>query len=299
VPLEGQRKAIAGGANVIVGTPGRVLDMARRGWLDLGLMDTVVLDECDRMFDLGFRPDIEKIMRQMTKMKQLLLFSATINDDVERLCERFAHDPVRIKTIPEKLTVDEVEQHFYVVAKDRKVAMMAELVRRLQPKQAIVFIRTKIGCEKVTKRLNEAGVKAAEMHGDLRQDRREKILQRFRDQEINLLCATDVAARGLDIPSITHVFNYDIPEYPEDYVHRVGRTARMGAAGVAITLLEPGQGPFLTEIEKLTNVLVREEKLEGFDPGSLSISGVAGAKPKPRQTGTGEVLFSTWKAPGA
>jgi superfamily II DNA/RNA helicase len=169
-------------------------------------------------------------------------------------------------------------------------------VRRLEPKQAIVFVRTKIGCEKVAKRLNEAGVKAAEMHGDLRQDRREKILKKFREVEINLLCATDVAARGLDIPTITHVFNYDIPEYPEDYVHRVGRTARMGAKGVAITLLEPGQGPFLTEIEKLTNVLVKEEKLEGFDCGSLSITGIVGAKPKPKQTGTGEVLFSTWKS---
>ncbi len=295
VPLDGQRKRLAEGVEVIVGTPGRVLDVARRGWLDLGSIEIVVLDECDRMFDLGFRPDIEKILRQLTAMKQLLLFSATINDDVERLCERYSKDPVRLSTIPETLTVDQVDQRFYTVAKDRKRTMLIELVKRLNPGQALVFVRTKIGCEKLAKGLNDAGVKAAELHGDLRQERRERILKKFRDREIALLCATDVAARGLDIPSISHVFNYDIPEYPEDYVHRVGRTARMGATGHAVTLIQPDQGAFLTDIEKLTNVLVREEKLPDFDAGLTGATSTEAPK-KPRQTGTGGVLFSTWKS---
>jgi ATP-dependent RNA helicase DeaD len=292
-PLEGQRKQIASGAQVIVGTPGRILDMAKRAWLDLAKFDVVVLDECDRMFDLGFRPDIERILARLTSMKQLLLFSATINEDVERLTARYQKDAVRLKTIPETMTVDNVEQRFYTVAKDRKRSVLLELIKRLNPPQAIVFVRTKIGCEKLAKAINDQGVKAAELHGDLRQERREKILQKFRDREIALLIATDVAARGLDISSVTHVFNYDIPEYAEDYVHRIGRTARMGAKGMAVTLVEPGQGHLLTEVEKLTNVLVHENKLDGFDSGLDAMA--AQLAKKPRATGTGEVLFSTWK----
>jgi ATP-dependent RNA helicase DeaD len=293
VPLEGQRAQVAEGREILVGTPGRVLDLARRGWLDLGAIQVVVLDECDRMFDLGFRPDIERIMRQITAKEQLLLFSATINQDVEALCERYAKEPTRISTIPEKLTVDEVEQHFYTVAKDRKRSLLIELIRRLDPPQALVFVRTRIGCEKLAKALSDQGVRCAELHGDLRQEKREKVLDRFREGKITLLIATDVAARGLDILTITHVFNYDIPEYAEDYVHRIGRTARMGSSGKAVTLVEPGQGAFLTEIEKLTNVLVKEEVIEGFDAG---LSGASAPAKKPRATGTGAVLFSTWSA---
>jgi len=301
VPLEGQRKACAEGREILVGTPGRVLDMAKRGWMRVDDVEVVILDECDRMFDIGFRPDIEKIMRLLTGKQQFLLFSATITPDVEALCERYANQPVKISTIPEKLTVDNVEQRYITVAKDRKRTVLVELIRRMNPTQAIVFVRTRIGCEKLAKALDAAGVKCAELHGDLRQERREKILERFREEKISILCATDVAARGLDISTITHVFNYDIPECAEDYVHRIGRTARMGRTGQAVMLVEPGQGGLLTEIEKLTNVLVREEVLEGVDVGSDTVydkKGEAVVK-KPRQTGTGAVLFSTWGAPSA
>jgi ATP-dependent RNA helicase DeaD len=291
VPLEGQRRALAEKREVLVGTPGRLLDHARRGSLDLGEIEIVVLDECDRMFDLGFRPDIERILRGCTGRKQLLLFSATVGEDVLRLAARYTENPVELYTAPETLTVDAVTQSFLSVAKDRKVSALVALIRRENPKQAIIFCRTKIGCEKLAKRLHAEGVTAEELHGDLRQEKRERILRKVRDGEVTLLVATDVAARGLDIPTITHIFNYDIPEYPEDYVHRIGRTARMGAVGCAITLVEPGQGRLLTEIEKLTNVEVKEIRVAGVEPPGPAAGPEA---PKPRQTGTGEILFSNW-----
>ncbi len=289
--MPAQIRALREGREVLVGTPGRVLDLARRGELPLGRVETLVIDECDRMFDLGFRPQIERILAQARGRDQTMLFSATIGEDVLKLAERHMRsDAARLYTAPERLTVEGVRQRFLSVAPDRKRAALAELIRRERPSQAIVFVRTKSSCARLARWLEENGVPAAELHGDLEQCARERNLGRFRSGDARLLVATDVAARGLDIPAVSHVFNYDIPEAPEDYVHRIGRTARMGARGEAITLIEPGRGALLTEIEKLTNAQIEEMQLPGFDAGAVP--------PRARATGTGAILFSTWQPRG-
>ncbi|RME73916.1 MAG: DEAD/DEAH box helicase [Planctomycetota bacterium] len=272
VSYRGQRQALEAGAEIIVGTPGRVLDLHRQRILDLGRVERVVLDECDRMFDLGFRPDILRVLRHSRpRREQLLLFSATIDGNVEHLVQRFMRDPVTIETVDDTLTVDRVSQHYSVVAKDRKTALLAELVRREREAgelgQAIVFCRTRAGCDRLAKRLGKLGLGVHAIHGDLRQSQREKVLGLLREGKVQILVATNVAARGLDVGGISHVFNYDVPEFAEDYVHRIGRTARMGAHGKAFTLVEPGQGGLIDRIEKLTGAPVHELRLEGFDTG--------------------------------
>jgi ATP-dependent RNA helicase DeaD len=291
VSFDGQRRALARGAEIVVGTPGRILDHARRGTLDLGAFSIVVIDECDRMFDLGFRPDIERILDRTTGRRQLLLFSATVEGELLKIVARHMRDPVVVRTVPEKLTVDEVEQRFVTVARDRKVAALMRLLRDERPAQAIIFTRTKRGAERLARRLDEEGVTVEELHGDLLQERRERVLKQFRAGSVRLLVATDVAARGLDIPTVSHVINYDMPDEAEAYVHRVGRTARMGALGKAITLVEPGQGGLLTAVEKLTNVEVKESHLDGFDAGALA----APPRRQPVAVSAGTVLVSTWE----
>ncbi|MHC4391066.1 MAG: DEAD/DEAH box helicase [Planctomycetota bacterium] len=291
VSFDRQRAALAQGVEIIVGTPGRVLDLFRQRTFDLSKIERVVLDECDRMFDLGFRPDIYRVLRATEpSRKQLLLFSATIDDHVLRIANQFMKDPEVIHTASGELTVDKVDQYYCSVAHQKKSDLIADLIKVEEEKggltQAIVFCRTKRGCDKLAKRLNKMGLPAQAIHGDLRQSQRERVLNDLRQKKVKLLIATDVAARGLDIPSISHVFNHDIPEYPEDYVHRVGRTARMGARGVAYTLVAPDQGPFLTQIEKLTNVLLEEYVHTDFDAGVV-------AHPEPKVKGTGTILYSS------
>ncbi|GIW72928.1 MAG: ATP-dependent RNA helicase RhlE [Planctomycetota bacterium] len=292
VSYEQQRRALAAGAEIVVGTPGRVLDLERQRVLELGQLRVVVLDECDRMFDLGFRPDIERVLRASAPgREQLLLFSATIDEAVLRVAHRYMREPVIVRTAPEqRLTVDEVEQHFCVVARERKTALLAELIRRERAQgalqQAIVFARTKSGCDRLAQRLNKLGLHAHPIHGDLRQERRERVLRQLRARRVQLLVATNVAARGLDIEGVSHVFNYDVPEYPEDYVHRVGRTARMGARGKAFTLVEPGQGRLLDQIEKLTGVQLQELRIAGFDHGLEP-----GRAAEPGRPASGTILY--------
>jgi ATP-dependent RNA helicase DeaD len=290
VSYTGQKRALASGAEVIVGTPGRILDLHGQGVLKLSQVKIVVLDECDRMFDLGFRPDIIKVLRHSKPSReQLLLFSATIDGNVQHLAQRFMTEPTTIETIAETLTVDQVEQHYCVVSPKRKTALIAELIRREEAsgelEQAIVFCRTKSGCDRLAKRLQKQGLRAHAIHGDLRQPQRERVLQALRERKVKLLIATNVAARGLDVGGISHVFNYDVPEYSEDYVHRIGRTARMGAKGKAYTLVEPGQGGLVDEIEKLTGALVREMRVEGFDMG------LTGRTQRALENVSGTILF--------
>jgi superfamily II DNA/RNA helicase len=291
VSFDGQRRALADGVEIIVGTPGRVLDLYRQGIFKLQFIERIVLDECDRMFDLGFRPDIERVLRATKpKRQQLLLFSATIDQNVLRIADSHMSKPEIVKTVPEKLTVDNVDQFYVSIAPDRKRSLLAELIRCEEKRggfsQAIVFSRTKKGCERLSKDLRKLGLPAQEIHGDLRQKARERVINDLREKKIQLLVATDVAARGLDVSGISHIFNYDIPEYPEDYVHRIGRTARMGARGRAFTLVTADQGHFLTQIEKLTNVLIEEMVIEGFTAGVPRAS-------VPKTQGTGKVLFDS------
>ena len=259
---EPQIEALAHGVDIIVGTPGRVMDHMRSKRLDLSGIRIAVLDEADRMLDLGFRKDIDYILKHCPDERQTLLLSATIPAEIKKLASRFMHDPLEVWTSPENLTVDSVEQHFFVCERDQKFPILLKLLEVENPALAIVFCGTKMGAKRIAEKLKRLYINAREIHGDLQQSRREKIMSRFRTGQVKLLIATDVASRGIDVQNITHIFNYDIPYKIEDYVHRIGRTGRMEKAGKAFTLVTREEGSYLTEIELLIN---REIKRAHFD----------------------------------
>ena len=250
----------------VVGTPGRILDFLRRGVLKFDNVKTCILDEVDRMLDIGFRDDITRILSQIRGPHQTIFVSATINDEIKRLARRFMKDPVELNVSQDSLTVTEVDQEYCSVEPYDKYRLLRVVLREENPERAIIFCNTKHGARKLAKKLYSDGVNAKEIHGDLVQQRREKVMMRFRSHKLQLLVATDLASRGLDISAISHIINYDIPQDPEIYVHRIGRTARMGASGRAITFVTSEQGKLLTEVEKLINKQVRERKYDGFAP---------------------------------
>ena len=250
---EPQIEALSHGVDIVVGTPGRVMDHMRSHRLDLSGIKIAVLDEADRMLDLGFRKDIEYILKHCPSSRQTLLLSATIAPDIKKLANRFMQDPLEVWTAPESLTVDKVEQHFFVCNHDEKLPILLKLLDVENPALAIIFCGTKIGAKKLAAKLKRLYINAREIHGDLQQARREKIMGRFRAGEVRLLIATDVASRGIDVQNITHIINYDIPYKIEDYVHRIGRTGRMERSGKAYTLVTREEGSYLTEIELLIN----------------------------------------------
>lgn len=257
------------GPAIVVGTPGRVMDLMGRGMLKLSAVKFAVLDEVDRMLDIGFREDIRKILGHIRHAHQTIFVSATIEDEINRLARQYMTDPVEVFCAPDKLTVDEVDQYFITVAGRDKPHLLVKLLQQEKPELAIVFTRTKRDTARVAKTLKAAGINAHEIHGDLYQSKREKIIRGFRQGRIEVLVATDLASRGLDIQDVSHVINYDISEDPSAYVHRVGRTARMGEQGKAVTFVTPDQGKELTEIEKLINKEIHTMAVEGFKPGPL------------------------------
>jgi ATP-dependent RNA helicase DeaD len=237
-------------AHVAVGTVGRVMDMMSRHHLYLDDARYIVLDEADEMLDLGFLEDVEAIMRRAPMGRQTALFSATVPAEIRRLAEQFMHDPVEIKVRAATLTIDTVD-HFYVETTDReKVEALVKVIKDERPTQAIVFARTKIGVDRLARRLGDAGVRVKALHGDMSQGQRDGVMIAFKGGRERLLVATDVAARGLDITGVSHVVNYDIPNSPDVYVHRIGRTGRAGESGRAITLITPKQRRELEAIER-------------------------------------------------
>jgi ATP-dependent RNA helicase DeaD len=250
---EPQIEALAAGVDIIVGTPGRIMDHMGSKRLDLSGIKVAVLDEADRMLDLGFRKDIEFILKHCPAQRQTLLLSATIPDDILKLAKRFMYDPLEVWTAAEKLTVDSVEQHYFVCDPKDKMPTLLKLLDTENPQLAIIFCGTKMGAKRLAERLNRLYISAREIHGDLHQSRRERIMGNFRKGKVKLLIATDVASRGIDVDNITHIINYDIPYKIEDYVHRIGRTGRIGRSGKAYTLVSREEGEYLTEIEQLIN----------------------------------------------
>ncbi|HYG73413.1 MAG TPA: DEAD/DEAH box helicase [Planctomycetota bacterium] len=259
---EPQIEALSSGVDIVVGTPGRIMDHMRSQRLDLTDIKVAVLDEADRMLDLGFRKDIEYILRHCPTDRQTLLLSATIPDDIKKLAQRFMYDPLEVWTSPENLTVDTVEQSFFVCERDEKFPILLKLLEVENPDLSIIFCGTKMGAKRLAEKLKRVYINAREIHGDLQQSRREKILGRFRTGEVKLLIATDVASRGIDVQNITHIINWDIPYKIEDYVHRIGRTGRIGRSGKAFTFVTREEGSYLTEIELLIN---KEIKRMHFD----------------------------------
>jgi ATP-dependent RNA helicase DeaD len=273
-PIRQQIDQLRRGAELIVGTPGRVLDLLSRTALQLGELRFVVLDEADRMLDIGFRPDIEKILRRCPQSRQTMLLSATIPPPVKRLAARYMREPESLDFSTKDLAVETIEQHYFTVDPERKFDLLVKLLQRENPHQAIVFCRTKRGTEKVCRRLTDLFPSVDTIHGDLQQSGRDRVMRKFRDGKVKVLVATDVVGRGIDVTTISHIINYDVPQFCDDYVHRVGRTGRMGREGVAFTFVSPEEGNELTRIEMRINRLLKRDEIPGF---------VALAKPLPTE----------------
>lgn len=288
-PIRAQISQLQRGSDIIIGTPGRVLDHLARGTLRLEHLLTVVLDEADRMLDIGFRPDIEKILRRCPKVRQTLLLSATIDAGIERLAKRYMTDPEVMDFSPKTKGVDTIEQRYFTVEEQRKFDLLVKLLEREEPEQAIVFCRTKRGTDRVTRKLTKKASGVDSIHGDMAQNVRDRAMRKFRDGQIRILVATDVVGRGIDVTSISHIINYDIPQASDDYVHRVGRTGRMGREGIAFTFVTPEQGAELTRIEILINVLLKRDEIEGFQTVAQAappqVTPAEEEKPKPLPPG--------------
>lgn len=263
-PIRSQIEKLKNGADIVVGTPGRVLDHMSRGTLDLQGLRCVVLDEADRMLDIGFRPDIEKILRRCPADRQTLLLSATVAPAIEKLAQRYMRDPVVLDFSDKTKTVDTIDQYYFTVEQSRKYDLLVKLLEREKPEQAIVFCRTKRGTDRVHRKLTKSFKGVDCIHGDMNQGARDRVMKLFRAGEVKILVATDVVGRGIDVSSISHIVNHDIPQASDDYVHRVGRTGRMGREGVAYTFVTPEEGPELTRIEMLINRLLKRDEIEGF-----------------------------------
>jgi len=268
-PIKGQIDKLARHPAVVVGTPGRVLDHMSRGTLSLGSLDIVTLDEADRMLDIGFRPDIEKILRRCPDSRQTLLLSATVPPSVQKLASRYMRDPEIMDFSVNELAVETIEQRYFTVDPTRKFELLERLLARERPSQVIVFCRTKRGTDKIHERLSRrrslAAAGVACIHGDLAQSVRDRVMRQFREGTTRILVATDVVGRGIDVSSVSHIINYDIPEFCDDYVHRVGRTGRMGREGIAFTFVAPEEGAQLTSIEMRIERLLARDEIEGFD----------------------------------
>ena len=263
--LRQQANEVRKGCHLAVGTPGRVLDFLKRGILNTSRLRYIVLDEADRMLDIGFRPDIERILRQCPSDRQTMLLSATLAEPVLRLAGRYMRDPLNINISPENLTVENIRQSYFTVDEDRKYDLLVRVLERENPRQSIIFCQRKRGAEELFQRLKESQRRVSMMHGDLNQPLRERIMTAFRERKIVHLIATDVVGRGIDVTGISHIFNYDLPEDVENYVHRIGRTGRMGADGVAVSFVTPEQGELLTGIENTINKLIEADQIEGFE----------------------------------
>jgi ATP-dependent RNA helicase DeaD len=249
-PIREQMSRVKENAQVVVGTVGRVMDLMGRHALVVTSARYVVLDEADEMLDLGFFEDVETILSRCPSGRQTALFSATMPPEIKRLAEKGMYDPVTIKVKAATLTIDTVEQFFVEVSDREKQEKLVEVVKAERPDQAIIFVRTKIGADRLSRRLNDAGVRVKALHGDMSQGQRDGVMIAFKGERERLLVATDVAARGLDISGVTHVINYDVPNSPDIYVHRIGRTGRVGRSGRAITFITPKQRRDLEAIER-------------------------------------------------
>ena len=261
--IEKQIKALKSGAHIVVGTPGRLLDLIKRKALKLQDIETLILDEADEMLNMGFLEDIEAIISRVPENRQTLLFSATMPEAIKRIGVQFMKEPEHVKIAAKELTTELVDQYYIRVKEQEKFDTMTRLMDVEQPELAIVFGRTKRRVDELTRGLKIRGFRAEGIHGDLDQNKRLRVLRDFKNGNLDVLVATDVAARGLDISGVTHVYNYDIPQDPESYVHRIGRTGRAGKSGQSITFVAPNEMGYLQIIENLT-----KKRMKGLKPAT-------------------------------
>ena len=261
--IEKQIKALKSGAHIVVGTPGRLLDLIKRRALKLNHVETLILDEADEMLNMGFLEDIEAIISSVPQERQTLLFSATMPEAIKRIGVNFMKEPEHVKIAAKELTTELIDQYYIRVKENEKFDTMTRLMDVDQPELSIVFGRTKRRVDEITRGLKLRGYRAEGIHGDLDQGKRLRVLRDFKNDNLDILVATDVAARGLDISGVTHVYNYDIPQDPESYVHRIGRTGRAGKSGQSITFVSPNEMGYLAIIEKLT-----KKRMTGMKPAT-------------------------------
>ena len=257
---------IRNGIDILIATPGRLLDLENQRLLSLRNVEILVLDEADRMLDMGFQRDINKIMNLLPSKRQNLLFSATFSKEIKRLAKGILNDPALVETSPQNTTVEAIVQYVYKVDKNKKSNLIIQLIKEGNWRQVLVFTRTKHGANNLCKKMIKADISAAAIHGNKSQSARTKALAGFKDGTIEILVATDIAARGLDIPLLPHVVNFELPNIPEDYVHRIGRTGRAGAKGEAISLVCVDEKQYLKDIEKLVNLKIPSKIKQGYEP---------------------------------
>ena len=261
-----QVSKIRSGIDILIATPGRLLDLENQRLLSLRNVEILVLDEADRMLDMGFQRDINKIMNLLPSKRQNLLFSATFSKEIKRLAKGILNDPAIVETSPQNTTVEAIVQYVYNVDKNKKSSLIIQLIKEGKWKQVLVFTRTKHGANNLCKKMIKADISAAAIHGNKSQGARTRALAGFKDGSVEILVATDIAARGLDIPLLPHVINFELPNIPEDYVHRIGRTGRAGAKGEAISLVCIDEKQYLKDIEKLVNLRIPSKIKQGFEP---------------------------------
>ncbi|MDH5708913.1 MAG: DEAD/DEAH box helicase, partial [Hylemonella sp.] len=256
------------GVDILVATPGRLLDLQQQGFLDLSTVQTLVLDEADRMLDMGFIHDVKKVLALLPKEKQSLLFSATFSDEIRELAQGLLKNPQSVQVTPSNTTVQRISQAVHPVGRGKKKALLAHIINEHNWSQVLVFTRTKFGANNVAEYLNKNGITAMALHGNKSQGARTQALAGFKSGEIRALVATDIAARGIDIDDLPHVVNYEIPNISEDYVHRIGRTGRAGKEGQAVNLVSLDEEGFMADIERFTKQQIPVQIVEGFGPES-------------------------------
>ena len=269
VGMNPQIQAVAKGIDVLVACPGRLLDLANQKAIDLSHVEILVLDEADRMLDMGFIHDVKKVLAKLPAKRQNLLFSATFSKDITDLAAKLLQNPERIEVTPPNTTVERIEQRVFRVASSHKRALLAHLITQGAWEQVLVFTRTKHGANRLAEYLEKHGLPAAAIHGNKSQNARTKALADFKANQVRILVATDIAARGLDIDQLPHVVNFELPNVEEDYVHRIGRTGRAGRSGEAISLVAPDEEKLLKGIERMTKQRIPDGDLQGFDASSI------------------------------
>ena len=278
-----QIQALNRGVHIAVATPGRLLDLMNQGHLRLDAIEVFILDEADRMLDMGFIHDVKKIIAAVPNKRQTLLFSATMPNSVQGLADGLLRDPVRVEITPSATTVEKIDQRVLFVPKDKKRALLGELMNNQDIKRVLIFTRTKHGADRVARHLHQCGVQSDAIHGNKAQNARQRALKSFRSGHIRALVATDIAARGIDVDGVTHVINFDLPNDPESYVHRIGRTARAGATGMAISFCDHDERAYLRDIEKTIRQCV--EVIVDHPYHSVEIANDPGTAKRPPERG--------------
>ncbi len=259
-----QTRDLKRGVDILIATPGRLLDLINQGYINLKTIDFFVLDEADRMLDMGFIHDIKRILPLLPKKRQTLMFSATMPQEIASLANSMLTNPVKVAVDPVSSTVDSIEQFVYFAEKREKTSLLIDLLNDKNKKSVLVFSRTKHGADKIAKALSRAGIGSDAIHGNKSQNARQAALSKFKKHTTRVLIATDIAARGLDIDQLSHVINYDLPEVPETYIHRIGRTGRAGYGGVALSFCDPEELPRLKDIQKLLGRKISVERNQHY-----------------------------------